>query len=120
MKLSVKFILLTMTIAMLNLASGNESIGKPIVIVAPQLIATPNVQARVKHKRIVKSKVQRAVPFGMDDSEDVDQSNDLATGYRRRDLNKIAHEDEPLSDYVMSRLAQARELAMAAYRKAHA
>lgn len=113
----VKFILLTITILMTNLASGNENIGKPIAIDVRQPIATPNAPAHVKHKRIVKSKVQRAQPFGMDDTDDdVVQNDDLATGYRRRDLNKIEHEDG-ISERVRWRLFLARQLALIKYRE---
>jgi len=104
-----------MTVLMINPASGNENIGKPIAIVAQVQTATPNVQGHAKHKRIVKSKVQRAQPFGLDDSDDdVVQNDDLATGYRRRDLNKIEHEDG-VSEYVRWRLFLARQLAMMKY-----
>jgi hypothetical protein len=119
MKLSVKYTLLIMTILMTNLASGNQNIGKPTVIVALQQTATPNVQARAKHKKIVKSKVHRAIPFGMDDSDDdFVQNDDVATGYRRRDLNKIEHPDG-ISEYVRWRLFLARQLALLKYKEIH-
>jgi hypothetical protein len=118
MKLSVKFILLTATILIASLASGNESIGNPSATAVRQPIATLNAQARVKHKRIVKSKVQRAQLFGIDDLEEVDQNDDLATGYRRRDLNKIEHEDG-ISEQVRWRLFLARQLALMKFREIH-
>ena len=117
MKLSVKFILLTATILIVNLANGKESIPNTSVFVAQPQTVTPNVQGHVKHKRIVKSKVQRAQPFGIDDNDDdIVQNDDLATGYRRRDLNKIEHEDG-VSEYVRWRLFLARQLAMIKYRE---
>jgi hypothetical protein len=80
-------------------------------------IVTPNALAHVKHKRIVKSKVQRAQPFGLDDGDDdVVQNDDLATGYRRRDLTKIEHPDG-ISEYVRWRLFLARQLALMKYRE---
>ena len=104
-----------------NLASGSENTGNPIAVAVQRPTATPNAQAHVKHKRIVKSKVQRVQPFGLDDNDDdVVQNDDLATGYRRRDLNKIELEDNDLSDYVKIRLMIARMKAMEAYRKAQA
>lgn len=116
MQLSVKFILLITTTVMISLANGSENIGKPTVTVVRQQIATPNVPARVKQIRIVKSKVHRAVPYGMDDNdEDFVQSEDVATGYRRRDLNKIEHPDG-ISERVRWRLFLARQLAMIKYR----
>jgi len=106
-----------MTVLMTNLASGSENIGKPIAIVARAQTATPNAQGHVKHRRIVKSKVQRVQPFGLDDNDDdIVQNDDLATGYRRRDLNKIEHEDG-VSEYVRWRLFLARQLAMMKYRE---
>ena len=120
MKLSVKYILLIMTILMTNLASGNKSIGKPTVTVVQAQTVIPNAQVHAKHRRIVKSKVQRAQPFGTDDNDDdVVQNDDLATGYRRRDLNKIKH-DDGISEYVRWRLFLARQLAMMKYRELHA
>ena len=117
MKLSVKFILLTVMILIANLASGNENIENPIAVGVQRPTVTPNAQGHAKHRRIVKSKVQRAIPFGLDDSDDdVVQNDDLATGYRRRDLNKIEHEDG-ISDYVRWRLFLARQLALFKYRE---
>jgi hypothetical protein len=119
MKLSVRYTLLIMTVLMTNLASGNENIGKPIAIVAQVQTATPNAQGHAKHNRIVKSKVQRAQSFGIDDNDDdIVQNDDLATGYRRRDLTKIEHEDD-VSEYVRWRLFLARQLAMMKYREVH-
>ena len=59
----------------------------------------------------------------LDDNDDIIVDDEVTFGRNRKSENfgKIVHEDEePLSDYVMARLAQARELAMAAYKKAHA
>ena len=51
----------------------------------------------------------------MDDSEDdVVQNDDLATGYRRRDLTRIEHPDG-ISERVRWRLFLARQLAMLKY-----
>jgi hypothetical protein len=119
MKLSVKFTLLIMTVLMTSLASGNESIGKPTVTVVRAQTVILNAPAHAKHKRIVKSKVQRAQLFGLnDDDDDVVQNDDLATGYRRRDLTKIEHPDG-LSERVRWRLFLARQLAMMKYRELH-
>jgi hypothetical protein len=107
-------------------ASGNEVFGEhytetnPYVIQRPTV--TPNAPARVKFKKTVKSKVvnlkvRRYLAIDDDDSVFV-QEEDLATGYRRRDLNKIEHEDG-ISDYVRWRLFLARQLAMLKYREIH-
>ena len=118
MKLSVKFTLLTM-ISIASLVNGKENTGNHSVFVAQPQTVIPNAQAHAKHKRIVKSKVHRAQPFGLDDSDDdIVQNDDLATGYRRRDLNKIEHEDG-ISEYVRWRLFLARQLAMMKYRSLH-
>ena len=50
-----------------------------------------------------------------DNDEDFVQSEDVATGYRRRDLNKIEHPDG-ISERVRWRLFLARQLAMIKYR----
>lgn len=110
-------VLLMITAMLISLENGNESIGKPTAIVARHQTATPNALAHVKHKRVVKSKVQRAIPFGLDDDEDdVVQNDDLATGYRRRDLTKIEHEDG-ISERVRWKLFLARQLALLKYRE---
>jgi hypothetical protein len=109
--------IVTAMILMTSPASGSENTTNPTAIGVRQQTATPNAQGHAKHKRIVKSKVQRAQPFGLDDSDDdVVQNDDLATGYRRRDLNKIEHEDG-VSEYVRWRLFLARQLAMMKYRE---
>jgi hypothetical protein len=107
-------------IAMTNLASGNENTETTTsVSVAQQQTATPNVPARVKHKRIVKSKVQRPIiPFGVEDVDYIVQADDLATGYRRRDLNKVEHKDG-ISEQVRWRLFLARQLALLKYKEIH-
>ena len=117
MKLSVKFTLLITMILMLNLANGKEITAISLASVAQHPTATQNVQGHAKHKRIVKSKVQRAIPFGMDDTDDdIVQNDDLATGYRRRDLTKIEHPDG-ISEHVRWRLFLARQLALFKYRE---
>jgi hypothetical protein len=105
----------------ISLANGKEILGghymEPKVYVTQLQIATLNVRAPVKHKRIVKSKIQRAQPFGIDDTDDVFvQEEDLAAGYRRRDLTKIEHPDG-ISEYVRWRLFLARQLALIKYRE---
>ena len=59
----------------------------------------------------------------LDDNDDFIVDDEVTFGRNRKaeQFGKVVHEDEePLSDYVMARLARARELAMAAYRKAQA
>jgi len=112
MKLSVRLTLLTATILITSLANGKEN---TTISVAPHPTATLSAPAHVKHRRIVKSKVQRAIPFGLDDDDDdVVQNDDLATGYRRKDLTRIEHPDG-ISERVRWRLFLARQLAMLKY-----
>ena len=120
MRLLLGFVPVIMILT-INLANGKETAGGPYTepnrYVIHHQIATSNVQAHVKHKKIVKSKIQRAQPFGLDDSEDdIVQEEDIATGYRRRDLTKIEHPDG-ISEYVRWRLFLARQLALMKYRE---
>jgi hypothetical protein len=113
--------LIGIVIAMLLMtsqANGKENT-TPTAIVAQQRIATPNVQAHAKNKRILKNKAHRVQLYGMDDNDDdFVQSEDVATGYRRRDLTKIEHPDG-ISERVRWRLFLARQLAMMKYRELH-
>jgi len=78
----------------------------------------------------LQRKTQRPLPQhqplsnrSLDDNDDLIIDDEVTFGRNRRAENfgRIVHEDdEPLSDYVMARLAKARELAMEAYRKAQA
>jgi len=84
--------------------------------------ATPNGPALAK-SRIPKPKLFRSNPHRktyfllIDDNDDVFvQDEDLATGYRRRDLNKIEHEDG-ISEKVRWRLFLARQMALFKYRE---
>ena len=112
-------ILLTGTSLVSMSQSATDSNKKPLVSVAQRPTVIPNVQARVKYKETVKAKTQRAVPFNADDSDDdYAQSEDIATGYRRRDLTKIEHEDG-ISERVRWKLFLARQLALLKYRELH-
>ena len=74
--------------------------------------------------RIPKPKLLRSNPLrkslilGGSDPADVIDDEDIATGYRRRDLDKskTIEPADDLSDYVLVRLAVARAKAMEAYR----
>jgi hypothetical protein len=119
MKRLISIATVTAMILVTSLANGKENSTKLLVTVVPQQIATKSVQAHAKHKRVAKSKIQRAQPFGIDDDDDdFDQIDDLATGYRRRDLAKIEH-DDGISQRVRWRLFLARQLAMMKYRELH-
>ena len=85
-------------------------------------IVTQNVQGRAKPKRVIKSKVVNLkvhrFPAIDDDDNIFVQEEDLATGYRRRDLTKIEHEDG-ISEKVRWRLFLARQLALLKYKEVH-
>jgi hypothetical protein len=110
-------------IAMISLASGNENMAiTTSVSVAQPQTATQNVPARAKHKRLVKSKVQRPIPFNMGDNDnDVSSEIDLHVAYRRPELFKSNYDlsDEELPVHIMNRLAQIRALALAKYNEVH-
>jgi hypothetical protein len=80
----------------------------------------------VKLKRQLRQsqqKPQLLSNFGIDDNDDIIVDDDVTFGRNRRagEFGKVVHEDdEPLSDYVLVRLALARMKAMEAYKKAQA
>jgi hypothetical protein len=75
------------------------------------------VKARIPKPKLFRTNPHRKAHFLLiDDNNDIFvQDEDLATGYRRRDLNKIEHTDNELSDYIKIRLMLARMKAMKAY-----
>ena len=77
------------------------------------------VKARIPKPKLFRTNPHRKAHFLLiDDNDDVFiQDEDLATGYRRRDLTKIEHEDVVLSDHVRFRLWLARQLALEKYRQ---
>ena len=120
----VSILLITMMTAMTSLAAnGKEIIGKPTVIVAPHRTAIQNAQGRVNILKLQKPKLfvgnpHKVVIFADDYDTDFIEVDDIITSYRRRDLNKIEHEDG-ISDYVRWRLFLARQLAMFKYKEVH-
>lgn len=107
-----------------TIQNGKEHSGNPIVIVAQPKIVTRNAPAHVK--RIAKPKLFRTNPHRLshfsliDDQEDIAIADeDLATGYRRRDLGKVEQEEAPLPDHIRWRLFLARQLALLKHREVH-
>ena len=97
--------------------SGNVDFGKSSVTATQPKIVIQNARAHVKPKKIINAKVVRFVPLGANDDDDIFvQEEDLATGYRRRDLNKIEH-DDGISEHVRWRLFLARQLALLKHRQ---
>jgi hypothetical protein len=79
------------------------------------------VQRRT-HLNQTQSQPQRQQSkFDLDDNDDIVVDDEITFGRNRRSeqFGKVVHSDE-LSDYVKFRLWLARQLAMAAYRKAQA
>jgi hypothetical protein len=110
---------MTSSQASMILPSGEPSAElSPYVTLRPT--ATPNVPVHAKAKKVIKSKLvnirlQRFLAVDDDDNIYV-QEEDLATGYRRRDLTKVEHPDG-ISEYVRWRLFLARQLALLKYRE---
>jgi hypothetical protein len=75
--------------------------------------------ARVGPPKILKPKIFVGHPHKIvvnDRDGDFLEVDDVITSYRRRDLNKIEHEDG-ISDHVRWRLFLARQLALLKYRQ---
>lgn len=109
-------ILIATMMTMISQAStnlnGSVLYGKPTATVAQQRIATRNVPARVK---IQKPKLFVSKPFHHADDLD-DDVDDIITSYRRRDINKIEHE-EGISEEIRWRLFLARQIALLKYKE---
>lgn len=116
----VSILLITMTLMISLTANGKEHYGKPTATVAQRPTAIRNAQVRANVLKIQKPKIFTGNPhkitlFAEDWEYDIVDVDDVITSYRRRDLNKIEHEDG-ISDYVRWRLFLARQLALLKYR----
>ena len=84
------------------------------VTVIQHRTAIQNGLAHAKAPKILKPKLfsgkPHKVPFTADDEEFL-EVDDVISGYRRRDINKIEHEEE-LSEHVRWRLFLARQMAL--------
>jgi len=117
----VVFTALITTIVMTSLASTRSNASASAV--QPQTVTQKGpalVRARIPKPKLFRTNPHRKAHFLLiDDNTDVFvQDEDLSTGYRRRDLNKIEHEDG-ISEYVRWRLFLARQLALLKYREIH-
>ena len=117
----VVFTALITTVVMTSLASTRSNAS--VSAVQPQTVTQKGpalVRARIPKPKLFRTNPHRKAHFLLiDDNTDVFvQDEDLATGYRRRDLNKIEHEDG-ISEYVRWRLFLARQLALLKYREIH-
>jgi hypothetical protein len=76
------------------------------------------VKARIPKPKLFRTNPHRKAHFLLiDDNNDVFvQDEDLATGYRRRDLTRVEHPDG-ISEHVRWRLFLARQLALLKYRE---
>ena len=121
-----------LTIVMISLASmivmpvnGSELSGKPTPTVTQPKTAIQSVQAPVKRiarPKLFRSNPHRVAHFALiDDQDDIFiADDDLATGYRRRDLGKIEEQEEaPLPEHIRWRLFLARQMALLKYREIH-
>ena len=100
-------------------ANGKELYGKPTVTVVQRPTVTRNAPVRVNTLKIQKPKLFVGNPhkiFINDWDGDFLEVDDVITSYRRRDLNKIEHEDG-ISDSVRWRLFLARQLALLKHRE---
>ena len=91
----------------------------PSVSVAQRPTVIRNVVVRVSPPKIQKPKIFVGHPhniFANDWDGDFVEVDDVITSYRRRDLNKIEHEDG-ISEDVRWRLFLARQLALIKYRE---
>ena len=83
------------------------------------------MQRRTHLKQTQKPLHQPLSNRSLDDNDDFIVDDEVTFGRNRKadEFGKLVHDyddNAPLSDYVLARLSQARELAMAAYRKAQA
>ena len=111
----------TALITVLMTSKANTKLKDPTlsVSVAQRPIVTRSVQVRVK---IQKPKLFVGKPhknFATDWDSDFLEVDDVITSYRRRDLNKVEHEDG-ISDDIRWRLFLARQLALLKYKEVHA
>ena len=117
-------VILMTTISLASMpAIGNELYGKRTLTATQLRTAIQSVPVHVKAPRIPKFKVLRSNPYRYSKItiDDVDYEIDdegLISPYRRRDLNKIEHEDG-ISDRVRWRLFLARQLALLKHRELH-
>ena len=103
--------------------NGNEPYGSHTPTATQPKTATRNVPVLVK--RIPKPKLFRSNPHRVahfaliDDQDDIFVGDDdLATGYRRRDLGKIEQQEEaPLPEHIRWRLFLARQMALLKHRE---
>lgn len=116
----VVFIALITTTVMISQASTTQNetrlayaVQRPTVIQNGPVLA----KSRIPKPKLFRSNPHRVSHFISDPDNDVlVQDEDLATGYRRRDLTKIEHEDG-ISEKVRWRLFLARQLALLKYRQ---
>lgn len=115
-------VILMTTISLVSMpATGNELYGSRTRIVTQPKTATLSVPVHVKAPRIPKFKVLRSNPhryskITIDDTDYEVDDEGLMSPYRRRDINKIEHEDG-ISDRVRWRLFLARQLALLKFRE---
>ena len=100
--------------------TGKDLFGKPTVTVIQPRTVTPNVPGRVKIQKpkLFVGNPHKVIIFADDYDDEFLEIDDIITSYRRRDLNKIEHEDG-ISEKVRWRLFLARQLALLKYKEVH-
>lgn len=102
-----------------TLQNGSVHYGSPTPIVTQAKTVIRSAPVLVKSPRIPKFKILRSNPHRfskiIDDVEVEVDDEGLITSYRKRDLNKIQHE-EGISDKVRWRLFLARQAALLVHR----
>lgn len=99
---------------------GTVLSANPIVTETQHKTAIRNVPVRVKIQKpkLFVGNPHKVTIFADDYDDEFLEFDDLITSYRRRDLNKIEHEDG-ISDKIRWRLFLARQLAMLKYKEVH-
>mgnify|MGYP006294028935 CR=1 FL=1 len=114
---AVMILTISLTSMALALASGTDPSGKPLhsVTQPKTAIRSALVSAKVPRFKVLRTNPYRKSLIAQGYTTEVDDDN-LAPFYRRRDLNKIEHEDG-ISERVRWKLFLARQLAMLKYRE---
>lgn len=108
--------ILLMTLSQVSMSQP----GNHIATATQHQTATRNVQARVKIQKpkLFVGNPHKVTVFADDYDDAFLEFDDVITSYRRRDLNKIEHEDG-ISEQVRWRLFLARQLALLKHKEIH-
>ena len=115
-------ILIVISVLTTSLLSTSQA-AQPTQYVIQHRIVTRSVPVLVNPHKIPRFKLLRGNPhrvahFLTNDDDDFIDDDGIVTSYRRRDLQKIEHEDD-ISEDIRWRLFLARQMALLKYREAH-